>query len=101
MSWLGEKDLFYIENKLYNNGFSKQVLHLSTLRNYNNIAVQYNQGTNKITLSTTIANQVNFETIKKEMTIRLDVFRGVDPSLIVTMGQNIGIEKHGIEFDHG
>jgi len=99
VSWLGEKDFFYVENIFNNKGVVEQVCHLSTFRNYDNIVIQYNKATPKITLGTIVGTQAAFENIKKVVTTRLDVFCEVDPTLTVTFGQNVGTQKHETEFE--
>ncbi len=77
--WLGEKDFFYVENVFLPTGRVEQIGHLSTFREYDNIVVQHNKQTDKITLGTTVANQITFENIKKVVNTRLNVFLELHP----------------------
>jgi len=68
-----------VENVFLPTGRVEQIGHLSTFREYDNIVVQHNKQTDKITLGTTVANQITFENIKKVVNTRLNVFLELHP----------------------
>jgi hypothetical protein len=100
VSWIGEKDFVYVENKLNRQGKVERVCNISTIKGHSKIAIQYDPTTEKVVLTSTVTTCDAFEFLKKAINTRLKVFCEIDPSLNVILGQNIGNRMEGNDFEH-